>query len=117
MGIISTNYTQSSVIDEPQPLPPVRNKWYYPPDLSNDLQDLSLPKQFREEILACAWEYTRCVIPQYTNWPRYVAFMRVIAICVVAEFRGSLVDVTIGNDVLGYNLDELLDTLFLGTPD
>jgi len=71
----------------------------------------------KEEIFACAWEYTRCVIPQYTNWSRYIAFMRIIIMGIVAEFRGNLVDVTTGDEVLGYNLSDVLDALFLGTAD
>ncbi len=33
------------------------------------------------------------MIPTYTNWGRYVAFMRTIVMGIVAEFRGALVDV------------------------
>ena len=36
---------------------------------------------------------------------------------IVAEFRGNLVDVTTGDEVLGYNLSDVLDALFLGTAD
>jgi len=95
----------------------IQNRWYYPPDLSNDLKDIDLPTEVKGEVFACAWEYTRCVIPQYTNWPRYVAFMRIIVMGIIAEFRGSMVDVTAGDEILGYNLSEVLDALFLGTAD
>ncbi|KAI1663829.1 hypothetical protein Ptr902_09579 [Pyrenophora tritici-repentis] len=95
----------------------IQNRWYYPPEFSNDLKDIDLPTEVKGEVFACAWEYTRCVIPQYTNWPRYVAFMRTIVIGIIAEFRGSMVDVTAGDEILGYNLSEVLDALFLGTAD
>jgi hypothetical protein len=36
------------------------------------------PVDIVAETLACAWEYTRCVIPQFTNWDRYLAFTRII---------------------------------------
>ena len=93
----------------------VRNKWYYPLDIADDLKDVPLPESVKGETLACAWEYTRCVVPQYTNWSRYVAFMRTIVIGIIAEFRGSMVDVAAGDTMLGYDLGQVLDDLFLGT--
>ena len=94
----------------------IQNKWFYPSDIAHDLDDVDLPTEVKVEILACAWEYTRCVIPQYSNWKRYVAFMRLITIGVISEFRGDLVDVVTGPRVLGYNLDTLLHDLFHDTP-
>jgi hypothetical protein len=55
------------------------------------------------------------VIPQYTNWPRYVAFMRIIIIGIITEFRGELVDISAGDEVLGYSVDQVLAQLFRGT--
>lgn len=94
----------------------IQNKWYYPNDIAHDLDGIDLPKETKGEILACAWEYSRSVIPQYTNWKRYVAFMRIIVIGIIAEFRGDLVDVTAGPEILGYDLDGVLDGIFHGTP-
>lgn len=96
--------------------PKTAEKFYYPTDIADDLKDVNLPHAVKEEIFACAWEYTRCVIPHYTNWSRYVAFMRIIVMGIVAEFRGSMVDVTAGDNILGYDLGAVLDTLFQGTP-
>ncbi|KAJ7800922.1 BcABA3 [Mycena olivaceomarginata] len=90
--------------------------WYYPPDIANDLKDVNLPDEVKCEIFACAWEYARCVIPQYTNWDRYIAFMRIIVMGTIAEFKGSMVDVTAGDMILGYSLSNTLATLFEGTP-
>ncbi|KAJ7334601.1 hypothetical protein DFH08DRAFT_925648 [Mycena albidolilacea] len=90
--------------------------WYYPPDIANDLKDVNLPDEVKCEIFACAWEYARCVIPQYTNWDRYIAFMRIIVMGTIAEFKGSMVDVTAGDMILGYSLSSTLATLFEGTP-
>lgn len=84
--------------------------------MANDLKGVGVPDKFIEETLACAWEYTRCVIPQFTNWKRYIAFMRLIAIATVTEFRGSLVDVAAGDNILGYDLGELLETVYGGMP-
>ena len=72
-----------------------KDRWFYPPEIAQDLHAISplLPPGFADEALACAWEYTRCVIPQFTNWERYLAFCRVIVVGVVAEFRGGVVDV------------------------
>jgi hypothetical protein len=93
-----------------------RDTWFFPSDMENDLKGVDLPAEVIGETLACAWEYTRCVIPQFTNWVRYIAFARTIVIGIIAEFRGGLVDIAAGNDILGYDLDEVLATLFAGTP-
>ena len=47
-----------------------KDVWYYPADLANDLKDVGLSAAFAAETLACAFEYTKCIIPQYTNWAR-----------------------------------------------
>jgi hypothetical protein len=93
----------------------VNERWYYPPDIANDLKDVDLPFRVKEEVFATAWEYTRCVIPEYTNWSRYVAFMRIIVMGIIAEFRGSLMDVANDDNVVGYSLTEVLNTLCEGT--
>lgn len=89
--------------------------YYYPPEIANDLKGVPLPDETKAECFACAWEYTRCVVPQYTNWNRYVAFMRAIIIGIIAEFKGDMVDVSSGDGILGYNLQAVLDGLFQGT--
>ncbi|KAJ7671916.1 BcABA3 [Mycena rosella] len=96
--------------------PRERDNWYYPPDIADDLKDVNLPGEVKAEIFACAWEYSRCVIPQYTNWDRYVAFMRTIVMGITAEFKGGMVDVTAGDTILGYSLSGVLASLFEGTP-
>ncbi|EMD88486.1 hypothetical protein COCC4DRAFT_45899 [Bipolaris maydis ATCC 48331] len=93
----------------------VNERWYYPPDIANDLKDVDLPFRVKEEVFATAWEYTRCVIPEYTNWSRYVAFMRTIVVGIIAEFRGSLIDVVYDDRILGYSLTEVLNALCGGT--
>lgn len=92
--------------------------WFFPDELKNDLRTVGLPDTVVDEILACSWEYVRCVIPHFTNWERYLAFARTIVIGIVAEFCGSLVDVLAdgANLVLGYDLDGLFDIIFAGTP-
>ena len=79
----------------------VQEQWYYPAEIANDLEGVALPSRVKEEIFATAWEYSRSVIPQYTNWSRYVAFMRIIIIGTVAEFRGELVNVIDNDEILG----------------
>ncbi|KAI5207180.1 hypothetical protein AUEXF2481DRAFT_43513 [Aureobasidium subglaciale EXF-2481] len=96
--------------------PRERDTWYYPPDIANDLDGINLPENVKGEIFATAWEYTRTVIPHYTNWKRYVAFMRIIVMGIIAEFKGDLLDVTDGDKVLNYSLDGILSDLFTGTP-
>lgn len=93
----------------------VNERWYYPPEIADDLKDIDLPFRVKQEIFATAWEYTRCVIPEYTNWPRYVAFMRIIVMGIIAEFSGGLMDVANDDNVVGYSLTEVLNTLCGGT--
>lgn len=80
-------------VDKPKRNPRVRDTWYYPPDIAHDLDGIDLPEHVKGEVLATAWEYTRTVIPHYTNWKRYVAFMRIIVMGIIAEFKGDLVRV------------------------
>ncbi|KAJ6597651.1 hypothetical protein DFH09DRAFT_1132373 [Mycena vulgaris] len=95
--------------------PRERDAWYYPPEIADDLKGVNLVDEVKAEILTCAWEYTRCVIPHYTNWERYI-FARVTVVGIVAEFKGSLVEVMKGDNILGYSLSGILTTLFRGTP-
>jgi hypothetical protein len=89
--------------------------WLYPPELDLDLQGVDLPPDTIKQTLSVAWEYTRCVIPTYTNWSRYLAFCRVIVVGVIAEFCGSLVDIAATDHILGYDLGALFEELFAGT--
>lgn len=75
----------------PQRAPREHDSWYYPPDIADDLDGIPLPQHVKGEVLATAWEYTRTVIPHYSNWGRYVAFMRIIVMGIIAEFKGDLV--------------------------
>jgi len=94
-----------------------RDTWIYPREIEHDLDGMvDLPQELVRETYACAWEYTRCVIPVFTNWDRYLAFARIIIIGIIAEFKGTLVDVTVSDSVLGYDLGELFATIFAGTP-
>jgi hypothetical protein len=79
------------------------------------MHDVPLPRETIAETLTCAWEYSRCIIPHYTNWPRYVAFARTIAVGILAEVHGHLVDVLASDRVLGYDVAAQLDILFGGT--
>ncbi|KFZ00018.1 hypothetical protein V500_01209 [Pseudogymnoascus sp. VKM F-4518 (FW-2643)] len=93
-----------------------KDSWYCPVDIADDLKDVDLPSEVKAEVLDCSWEYTRCAAPQYTNWGRYVAFMRTMVVCTVAEFRGKLVNVESSDNLLGYGINATLATLFGGTP-
>ncbi|KAJ7503336.1 hypothetical protein B0H11DRAFT_2357469 [Mycena galericulata] len=97
------------------PAPRERDTWLYPPEIAEDLKDVDLADEVKAEILATAWEYTRCVIPHYTNWGRYIAFVRTIAVATGAELKGSLVDVMAGDNFLGYSIEGILAALFEGT--
>jgi hypothetical protein len=90
--------------------PDTKNHWFYPDELKGDLEHSGLAFPVVAEALACGWEYVRCVVPEFTNWDRYLALSRIVTIGVIAEFRGELVDVVSDGPVLGYDLDSLLDT-------
>lgn len=92
-----------------------RSLQYYPDEIKHDLDAVDLTQEKKDEILTCAYQYTRCVIPEYSNSPRYFAFMRTIIIGTIAEFRGELVDVTAGDAMLGLDLGIILEELFGGT--
>lgn len=68
-----------------------KDNWYYWEDVAHDLDGINLPQSVKDEILACSLEYTRTVIPHWTNRGRYVAFMRIIIMGIIAEFKGDLV--------------------------
>ncbi|KAK7000274.1 hypothetical protein R3P38DRAFT_2561824 [Favolaschia claudopus] len=94
-----------------------RDSWYFPAEVAGELKDVPVSDEVRKEIFACSWEYSRSVIPQYTNLTRYMAFFRIIVIGVTIEFLGSLADVVANKDIiLGYSLPELLTTIFGSTP-
>ncbi|EXL39376.1 hypothetical protein FOCG_18015 [Fusarium oxysporum f. sp. radicis-lycopersici 26381] len=92
-----------------------KEKWYFPAELRNGLKPFDLSNETIAETLACAWEYARCVIPDWNSWDRYLAFNRTIVIAIIAEFRGDLIPEVDSKDIIGYDLDELLSTLFGGT--
>ncbi|PCD22281.1 hypothetical protein AU210_016071 [Fusarium oxysporum f. sp. radicis-cucumerinum] len=98
-----------------KPVDVSQEKWYFPRELRDGLQPFSLSGKTIAETLACAWEYSRCVIPTWTSWQRYLAFNRTIIIAIVAEFRGDLIPKISSKSIIGYDVDELLNTLFGGT--
>ncbi|KAF7366621.1 BcABA3 [Mycena sanguinolenta] len=97
------------------PTPVSPEELFYPPEIAEGLKAPVIPQRLVDEALACAWEYVRCITPHWTNWKRYVAYNRLILLMVFAEFNGEVVQVQRGGDILGYNVQELLDTLFRGT--
>ncbi|CAG8979763.1 hypothetical protein HYALB_00012400 [Hymenoscyphus albidus] len=105
--------SEQEVLDEE---PVLQDQWYYPQDLENDLQGINLREDQICEAINTAWEYVRIAIPNYTNWNRHIAFTRLILIAVVAEMRGNLVDVVANDNILGFHLEELIDTVFACTP-
>ncbi|KAF2844548.1 hypothetical protein T440DRAFT_376588, partial [Plenodomus tracheiphilus IPT5] len=87
----------------------------YPDCIKNDLDGYDALQEYKDEILDCAWQYTRCVIPSCSNVKRYIAFMRIIIIGTVAESWGELIDVSASDQILGYDLEGILHDLFAGT--
>ncbi|KAJ7122416.1 hypothetical protein C8R44DRAFT_919626 [Mycena epipterygia] len=66
--------------------PRQRDTWYYPSAIADDLNDVDLPGQGRDIGLH------------------------------IHAFRGELVDVTTGDNILGHSLSGTLSALFVGTP-
>ncbi|KAL1882887.1 hypothetical protein Daus18300_000525 [Diaporthe australafricana] len=94
-----------------------RDTWYYPPEIAHDLDgETRLTEAQKVEIIGAAYEYTRCVIPNYTNYKRYIGFARCMIIGIIAEFRGDLMDENGADGIVGYSLDGVLAELFEGTP-
>ncbi|KAH8881113.1 hypothetical protein GQ53DRAFT_888818 [Thozetella sp. PMI_491] len=108
--------TDRRLADKSGVQPTTRDVWHFPTDFDQDLEGVGLSPEVIAETLACAWEYTRCVIPQYTNWGRYISFVRIVAVGIVAEFRGDLVDIVVTDDILGYNIQDLIDGCYGDTP-
>jgi len=116
------NSDQESTINDfnPHKAPDTTKKpldnFFYPAEVAGFLDRIDLPKKQRDECLGQSWEYARAVIPTYTNWKRYVAFMKIIIIGIVAEYRGDLFDIaTEPNNALGHNFHALIEELFGGT--
>ncbi|KAB5585819.1 hypothetical protein GE09DRAFT_1277277 [Coniochaeta sp. 2T2.1] len=118
---MDTNSPKPPVLDQNASQPPndipcsddSPETWLYPTALANELKSVhELPEATIRQTLAVAWEYTRSVIPVYTNRSRYLAFARLIIVGIVAEFNGSLVDISHSDAVLGYDLTALFAVLF-----
>ena len=91
--------------------------WLFHKDFDNDLLDVpGLSPQVREEILNTAWEYSRSIIPQYTNWTRFCCWVRCMVIGIFVEYKGESIDILESNMVYGYNVDEILDTMLRDRP-
>jgi hypothetical protein len=91
------------------------DNWFYPKELENEFRSSGLPAEQIPELLATAWEYDRCTVPEFTNWERYMALARLCAIGTMAEYNAAYVDLFSGDRVLGYDIDEQLDILFGGS--
>lgn len=89
-----------------------QDNWYFPREFEYDLKEVDLPIEVKREVLNTAWEYTRAVIPHFTNKTRYFATVRLLVIFAMAEFRGDLVNIDVTNHVLGYNIEDLLNDIF-----
>ncbi|KAH6634768.1 hypothetical protein B0J18DRAFT_486943 [Chaetomium sp. MPI-SDFR-AT-0129] len=118
-GVASVTGVHDSAEQQGIPRPKQRHQdtWFFPKEFSNDLINIpGLSPRMREEVLNTAWEYSRVVIPQYTNWTRFCCYVRLSAIGIISEYNGELTDITATNKILGYDVDELLDTMLMNRP-
>ncbi|KAJ7798284.1 hypothetical protein B0H14DRAFT_3545356, partial [Mycena olivaceomarginata] len=86
-----------------------------PSQIAEGLKAPDIPQRLVDEALACAWESVTRHNPALDQLGPLRGLKPLILIMVVAEFKGELVQVQRGDDILGYNVQELLDTLFRGT--
>ncbi|KAK4446761.1 hypothetical protein QBC34DRAFT_468841 [Podospora aff. communis PSN243] len=94
-----------------------QDTFFFPSEFSNDLVNIpGLSPRMREEVLNTAWEYSRVVIPTYTNWKRFCCYVRLSAIGIISEYRGDMTDITSSSKMLGYDVKELLDEMLQGRP-
>ncbi|RLU86279.1 hypothetical protein CTZ27_25225 [Streptomyces griseocarneus] len=90
-------------------------QWFYPPQIREGFNCPELTQAQADESMAHAWEYNRCVCPTFTDWDRYIAFAKFTTIAVVAEFKGELTHPLTVDRPCGYDLDEILETIFGNT--
>lgn len=94
-----------------------QDAFFFPDEFANDLIGIPcLSARMRDEVLNTAWEYSRVVIPHYTNWARFCCYVRLSAIGIIAEYNGELTDIAATSKILGYDVDELLDAMLLNRP-
>jgi hypothetical protein len=94
-----------------------QDTWLHHKIFASDLLRIpGLGPSAREEVLTIAWEYSRVIIPQYTNWTRFSCWVCFIIIGVLAEYEGDVVDIAQSDKVPGYDLGELLETMLQGRP-
>ncbi|KAK5658647.1 hypothetical protein OQA88_2042 [Cercophora sp. LCS_1] len=94
-----------------------QDAFFFPAEFNNDLVGIpGLSARMRAEVLNTAWEYSRVVIPQYTNWARYCCYVRLSAIGIISEYNGDLTDISSSSKMLGYDVDELLDAMLQNRP-
>ena len=91
--------------------------WIWHKDFDNDLVGIpGLTEATRQEVLTTAWEYSRVIIPQYSNWERFSCWVRFMIIGILAEYEGSVLDIAMSDKQLGYNVEELFDTMLRDRP-
>ncbi|KAF8207417.1 hypothetical protein K438DRAFT_1962341 [Mycena galopus ATCC 62051] len=101
----------------PSPVPPGTDTWYYPPDLADDMKDVHyISADVKAQLLTSAWEAVRSGTPHYTNWERYLAFVRIYIVAFFCDFSGQAVDLLASDKILGYSVSALLDILFEDMP-
>ncbi|KAK6331990.1 hypothetical protein TWF718_002530 [Orbilia javanica] len=93
-----------------------KTRWFYPDEIKDDLVNVDIPEEIKVQALTCGFEYARSVIPHYTNWKRYLAFIRVYVLESICEMYGDLFRPEETDKMVGYSLQEQLDILFGGTP-
>jgi hypothetical protein len=106
------------MITKPTLLPPEarpkRGKtWLFPRIFANDLAEIALPESTKQDILSCAWDFARNILPEIRDWGRYIAFVRILVIAFLSEFPGDYLDrLRDADNLFGYKLNELLELLF-----
>ncbi|KAK1834555.1 hypothetical protein QBC39DRAFT_397193 [Podospora conica] len=94
-----------------------KDTWIWHKDFDNDLVGIpGLTESARQEVLTAAWEYARITVPHYTNWERFSCWVRFLIIGILAEYEGSVLDIAMSDKQLGYDVEELLNTMLRDRP-
>ncbi|MEU1984096.1 hypothetical protein [Nocardia sp. NPDC019395] len=92
------------------------DKWFYPDELEIDLEPYGVQREKIAEIVTQSWELNRCIVPEFSNWDRYMALTRLGVIAYVADYIGRAIDVVDDGPWIGYDIEREFDILFGGSP-
>ena len=82
------------------------DKWFYPDELEIHLEPYGVQREKIAEIITQSWELNRCIVPEFSNWDRYMALTRLGVIAYVADYTGRAIDVVDDGPWIGYDIEK-----------